>query len=69
MSESDPDFRLRRDVADSYDEELEKFFYDENKKKNPREKHILLASVRNHISKIRKNNFLILMLIACVMIF
>ena len=23
MSESDPDFRLRRDVADSYDEELE----------------------------------------------
>jgi hypothetical protein len=50
--------KLKNDVGlygiNSYDEELEKFFYDENNKKNPKEKHILLASVRNYISKIRK---------------
>jgi hypothetical protein len=50
--------KLKNDVSqhgiNGYDEGLEKFFYDENGKKNPREKHIALASVRNHISKIRK---------------
>jgi hypothetical protein len=50
--------KLKNDVGqhgiNSYDEELENFFYDENGKKNPREKHITLASVRNHISKKRK---------------
>jgi len=50
--------KLKNDVGlygiNSYDEELKKFFYDENDKKTPREKHILLASVRNFISKHRK---------------
>jgi hypothetical protein len=50
--------KLKNDVGlygiNSYDEEEEKFFYDENNKKYPREKKIKVASVRNHISKKRK---------------
>ena len=49
--------RLKNDAGtyniNSFDEELEKFFYDEIGKKKPREKDISLASVQNHISKLR----------------
>ena len=49
--------RLKKDAGtyniNSFDEELENFFYDEIGKKKPREKDISLASVQNHISKLR----------------
>jgi hypothetical protein len=49
--------RLKNDAGtnkiNSFDEELEKFFYDEIGKKKPREKDISLASVQNYIAKLR----------------
>jgi len=38
----------------SFDDELEMFFYDEVGKKKPIEKHIALRSVRNFIAELRK---------------
>lgn len=50
--------RLKNDAGshniNSFDDELEKFFYDEMGKKYPREKAITKASVQNYISKLRK---------------
>lgn len=49
--------RVKNDAGgyniNSFDEELGKFFYDEIGKKKPREKDISLASVKNHVSKLR----------------
>ena len=50
--------RLKSDQGahdiNSFDDELEKFFYNEKGNKYPREKTITRASVQNHISKLRK---------------